>query len=311
MLSVFVVHSGFSVLTCLALINHKKLDPKECRVIAVRSGRKFDSLFLKRGIRVAQLGQQVLGHKGLRDRQRARTIRQIDRAIDTLVGGQSFQLYTFDSVTSLNQVLITHPARQKLALIEEGTLHRHPTSFLESDQLTAPNQQALYCPPHSGRFFTSGVTCDTVDYYVSFTGLSFLGGNPLLVGDWGLASELSRGKQLGVVVALGGYHSWGESMVRLKKLDGFLREEGLRSISLKAHPATSLTRLIYWIIALYLWGYSVHVVSERVILESELASGKISFLIAWGSSALRHAEILGVGLKDLSAADKNDLDRSA
>ena len=310
MQSVFVVHSGFSVLTCLTLIEKNGLEPAECMVIAVRSGRSFASLFLMRGIRAAKLGDEALGHKNLSERQRARTIAQIDQKVEKLIRGRGFSLYTFDSVTALNQVLISHPACQRVSLIEEGTLHRHSIKFLESDQLTSPDQQALYCSQYSARFFTSGVTCDIVDSYVSFTRLSFGGGKPLLIGDWSAASDLSRGKDLGVVIALGGYHSWDELRVRLKKLDEFLRENGFQSISLKAHPATSWIRLAYWIVALFLRGYRVQIVSEEAILESELASGNVSFLVAWGSSSLRHAEIVGVGVQDLSAPDKSDVARS-
>jgi len=295
----FVVHSPLAAEMVVLVSRHLQILPSHVSVLLIRRTSGLRRFFSKRGVATSNLSSVYLGSKKLDSRKAELLIRKLDKKVNSLTLGNDFSLYTFDLVTSLNQVLGTHPRACEISLVEEGTTNFRPLGFQYSDQYTLVREQPLYSESNAHRFFDTGMVGGRAGKYLAFSPWSFREAQPICVLDLSTLRDLASARRRPTLIVGPRYGDQEAKVARLDALDAAVPDLP-RPIWVKFHPGSSRAerRRLTQLLAIR-YGKISTINKSSFLVEAELAAGNIDLIVGWGSSSLSYGELLGVGTYDL------------
>lgn len=299
MKSLFVVHSPLAAVMFVLIQKRLRLQNSDCAAVVVRLDRRYSRWLSFRGVNNGRLSLRVLHGETLSRAEREREVRRLDQLLEAIVGKDDFQLFTFDSVSGLNQLLITHPQNRGTHLVEEGLMHRMDSVTLRAHHFVEATDQGLFSPHFPDRFFSSGIVSDRVDGFFSFSTQAFPGVVATNVFDRPTASALAQREFLGNLVLLPGYRPEDRSQM-LEDLAMWRESVHPRKVVLKFHPGMGKDERRYWSAQTSKIFGQRAVSSRRVMFaEAEILAGNVASVVAWSSSTLLYAREWGVPCMNL------------
>jgi|AntAceMinimDraft_1070359.scaffolds.fasta_scaffold22269_3 hypothetical protein len=299
--TLFVAHGPLAVEGMVLVSRSLDLDPRRTAVITVRIGHQYSKWLRSHGLRAAPAPAGLLLHETFTKAERKRKILQLDTVVKKLVGARQFELVTFDSVSSLNQLLITHPQCLRYSILEEGVGHHRPASELWSDHLISKESQPLYLESYSNRFFDTGWLGRGTHELYRISERAFRDVGSVSVLDFDILTSLAGKKSLGSLLLLPSPASKAEGF----SPEGLFRYFGAsqpRAVSVKFHPDVTGAEKRFWNGVLDdSSGKSFSLLPEPFFPEAEIAAGNCDEVVGWPSSSLAYAHEWGVSTVNLDA----------
>ena len=302
-LHVFVIHSPLALAMMELVVKHHRLHRGDVIAILVRRQRGSKALLKNKGIQSFYADGRLLESGYVPPRTGLQLIRKFDNSIKRSTRERGYHFYTFDLVSSLNQLAITHPGCVSVSLMEEGIGHMRPFLVQARNHFLEAEAQPLYSKRNQKRFFSTGWISPRATKLYSFSKLAWPDMESINVFDIDTLRSLSSHKKIDALLLIPAYRDLSND-TRLKELDTLvsLRSEQNRTWTVKFHPGNTRSERNYWRSHLRKRFDAFEVIDRDTFsVEAALASRNVSLLVAWGSSALVYAQMLGVSHIDLDS----------
>jgi len=300
-LHVFVVHSPLALVMMALVMKHGGIRHTQTRAILVRNQRGSQKLLGQMGITSFHADTDLLKSGYYPPRAGLRKISHFDKLMQRLIRAQPFHLYTFDCVSTLNQLAITHPGCQSVSLMEEGTDHMRSLAFLAENHFLLAESQTMYSDTHSDRFFSTGIVSDKVHKLYRFSSFGWPEAEAIDVFDVDTLIGFGPRKEIDTLLLIP-KNTDLSSVARFKGLDALEPTPPDRTavLTVKYHPGITRKEKKFWGTHLMeRFGRFETINDDTFSVEAALASQKVSRLAAWGSSSLVYARMFGVNCIDL------------
>lgn len=285
------------------VVKHLGVSRRDVLAVLVRNQRGSKTLLKNKGIPSFYADRRLLKSGYVAPQTGLQLIRQFDNSIERATRGRDYHLYTFDLVSSLNQLATTHPSCLSVSLMEEGVGNMRPCVVQAQDHFLEAENQPLYSNLNQHRFFSAGWIGSRATTLYSFSKLAWPDMESINVFDIDTLRSLSSPKKIDILLLI----SDGEDFTserRLRELDTFMKLQLGQNpaLTVKFHPANTRTERDYWRAHIRRRFSAVEIIKRDTFsVEAALASENVSLLAAWGSSALVYAQIFGVNHIDLDS----------
>lgn len=302
-LHVFVVHSPLALVMMTLVMNHDGLRQEDVRAILVRNQRGVQKQLRTMGIKSAHAEVDLLQAGYCPPGAALRKIAQLDNLIGRINGAHPFHLYTFDCLSTLNQLAITHPRCLSVSLIEEGDLHMRPFDVQAKEQYLPAENQPLYSNRHRDRFFPTGMVSDRASKLYRFSPFAWPGVDSIDVFNIDILRSFSVDKKIDTLLLIPAYTDLSNG-ARLKQLEMLepIQAERTPPLTVKFHPGNTRKEKNFWNTQLRKkFGRFETITNDTFSVEAALASQRIRTLAAWASSSLVYARMFDVGVINLGS----------
>ena len=303
----FIVHSPLAFLMMNLIARKLEIDPKLIGIALVRHQVGMDTLLRNLGIKSFFADPLLTSYFSFAERSRKLAIRQFDREIRKLFGGKTFNLYTFDSVSGINQLASTHSHCASVFIFEEGVGNMRPIQEQIEDHVINATKQPLFVGRTEKRFFSTGLVSSRVDGFFSFSRLAFPDTKSTNVFDRELIKSFAQEEAVELLVLIPNYRNLDDGALkqRLSELLGGKAQSSMK-VSLKFHPDNTKEEEKYWLDVFRDLRIEANVLCRSTyVVEANLLAGKIGEIVGWSSSALVYAKEFGVKSLDLDKSDSS------
>lgn len=302
-LHIFVIHSPLALVMMELVVKHLGVRNEDVLAILVRNQRGSKTLLKNKGIRCFSADRRLVKSGYVPPRTGLQLIRQFDNSIKRTTRTRDFHLYTFDLISSLNQLLVTNPQCLSVSLMEEGIGHMRPNMVQAQDHFLKAENQPLYSSRNQHRFFSSGWSGPKATKLYRFSKFAWPDMESIDVFDVDTLRSLSSPKKIGTLLLIPDGEDWLRER-RIKELDKFMRLQLGQDpvVTVKFHPGSTSAERDYWRTQLRRrLDFFETIERDTFSVEAALASQNVSLLVAWGSSALVYAQMFGVKYIDLDS----------
>jgi hypothetical protein len=300
-LHVFVVHSPLALVMMALVMKHDGIRQTDVRTILVRNQRGVRKLLGHMGIKSSHADLDLLKSGYYPPQAGLRKIANFDKLMQRMTGTHPFHLYTFDFVSTLNQLAITHAGCQSVSLMEEGTDHMRSLAFQETNHFLLAESQPMYSNAHSDRFFSTGAVGDKVHKLYRFSNFGWPEAQAIDVFDLDVLTAFGPKKQIDTLLLVP-KNTDLSSGTRFKELDALkpTPPDRMAVLTVKYHPGITQKEKKIWATHLRERFFQVETITDDTFsVEAALASQKVTRLAGWGSSSLIYARMFGVDCIDL------------
>lgn len=296
----FVIHSPLALLMMFLIAKAGAISPGSMSAVLLRNQPDIAKHLASRGVRYFWGSADLIRSSSFSERQKLNTIRDFDRELKRIVKRRGFNLYTFDSVSGVNQLASTHPLCRSTSIFEEGIANMRPIVEQVHDHFIDSSRQPLYVNRFRDRFFSTGLISTKVENFFSFSSQAFPDANPTNVFDRGLTLTFASETRSELVVLIPEDRALADGTLR-DQLSKFLHERlsAGDAFSFKFHPASTPSEEEYWEQAIQKLGFEARKIKSGEILEANLAANQVGEIAGWGSSLLVYAQELGVKVTNL------------